>query len=48
MKKSRVVLEVALIFVVGAVWYIVLSIGMVWYHVRKEWRKPRHPEGDLD
>lgn len=44
MKKTRMALEFFLIFTIGAVWYVVLMVGIIYNNIRREWRKSRHPE----
>lgn len=39
MKKSRVVTEFVLIALVGSVWYIVLTTGLVIRNARQEFRR---------
>lgn len=39
MKKSRVILELILVVVIGGIWYVVLTTGMIYTNIRREWRK---------
>jgi len=49
MRRSlRTAYEVGLIVLVGGIWYVCLSIGLIIHNVKLEYRRGHHPEMGLD